>query len=245
MHLYEKGIWNNHKKYRYDPDLPFNPNIKPHLLSTYINTKRGNCVSMPVLYYSLAKRLGINAFLANAPEHTLVQVIGKSGKVWNIETTDDGNLYGNDLYIEKQHISEKAVKKKLYLQPLTKKESVASLLNLLIYWYLETDQLQKAMYVCDLVIKHYPKNPGAIYNKGAIYGAMFNHELALSKGKDISDSENKYQDWLESQYWKHTYMAEDMGWQKRPDGYEEKYLETIRKKLKEIEAEKNSGASVL
>ena len=59
QYLYHPGEWNDNKPFQYDLDDPLGtkkPNNK--LISNYLKTRKGNCVSMPILVQSLGERLG-------------------------------------------------------------------------------------------------------------------------------------------------------------------------------------------
>ena len=51
--IYHAGVWNDEKPFSYDIDDPLGHNINNKLLSTYLKTRKGNCVSMPMLVYLL------------------------------------------------------------------------------------------------------------------------------------------------------------------------------------------------
>ena len=49
-HIYVAGEWNDNRPFAYDLSDPLGHNIQNKLLSTYLETRRGNCVSMPILF---------------------------------------------------------------------------------------------------------------------------------------------------------------------------------------------------
>ena len=48
--LYESGPWNDGHPFDYDLDDPLGAKPENQLLSTYLDTRKGNCVSMPTLF---------------------------------------------------------------------------------------------------------------------------------------------------------------------------------------------------
>lgn len=72
-YIYEGGGWNGHKPYQYDLTDPLGKKLTNKLLSTYLFTRRGNCISMPVLFVILADRLGLRVTLSLAPFHVFVK----------------------------------------------------------------------------------------------------------------------------------------------------------------------------
>jgi hypothetical protein len=55
------GPWNDNRPFHYDLDDPMGSNPNHKLLSYYLATRKGNCVSMPVLFVVLSQKLGIEA----------------------------------------------------------------------------------------------------------------------------------------------------------------------------------------
>src|SRR3546814_13674837 len=61
------------------------------LLPTYLASRRGNCVSMPVLHIILAEKLGLNVHLSTAPLHMFVRYTNpQNQRDLSIEPTSGG-----------------------------------------------------------------------------------------------------------------------------------------------------------
>lgn len=71
-YIYDPGPWNDHRPFVYDMDDPLGEHLPHKLLSTYLDTRKGNCVSMPTLFIALGDRLGLDMTLAKAPRHLYV-----------------------------------------------------------------------------------------------------------------------------------------------------------------------------
>lgn len=86
----------------------------------------GTCVSMPVLYASVARRLGYPVYLVNAKEHLFCRWDGQGEKL-NIEGSSRGmNCYDDVHYRSWPHpIRQLEVDKGLYLKSLSASESFA------------------------------------------------------------------------------------------------------------------------
>lgn len=92
-----------------------------------IDTKIGNCVSLPYLYKILTEELGGEAFLARAPQHFYIKHITEEGSWTNIELTNGGD-FPRDVWIRASSpISDLAVETGLYMKPLNNKESLAQI----------------------------------------------------------------------------------------------------------------------
>jgi len=62
------------------------------LLQRYLTTRRGNCITMPILFLALGQRLGLTMTLAEAPLHVFVKYTDDDGAVWNLEATSGGGV---------------------------------------------------------------------------------------------------------------------------------------------------------
>ena len=69
--IYVAGPWNYNRAFSYDLSDPFGKVPANRLLSTYIRTRKGNCVSMPILFMIVADRMGLNVHLATADRSTI------------------------------------------------------------------------------------------------------------------------------------------------------------------------------
>src|SRR4249919_4008861 len=54
--VYKPGPWNDHHPFVYDFDDPFGRKTSNKLLSSYLQTRKGNCVTMPTLLVVLGHR---------------------------------------------------------------------------------------------------------------------------------------------------------------------------------------------
>jgi regulator of sirC expression with transglutaminase-like and TPR domain len=89
--IYSGGVWNFHRPFEYDLDDPLGADPKNKLLTTYLSTRKGNCVTMPFLFIILGQRLGIEVTAASAPSHILVKFRNEAGIWMNLEATSGAN----------------------------------------------------------------------------------------------------------------------------------------------------------
>lgn len=91
MFICTPGGWNNYHPFSYDLDDPFGDKVRHQLLSTYLDTHKGNCISMPTLFYALMQRLDptIPVCAVSAPLHLFCRVRDRqTGDIWNFEATN-------------------------------------------------------------------------------------------------------------------------------------------------------------
>jgi len=107
--IYKAGPWNDNRPFTYDHDDPLGLNVQNKLLSTYLRTRRGNCVSMPTLFLILADRLGLNVSFGAAPLHVFIRYTDPQGRAFNIETTSGANLARPEWYRQNLPMTDTAI----------------------------------------------------------------------------------------------------------------------------------------
>lgn len=130
----EKTITHYPLKYNLD-DYDSQKNYTSHFVTTLLATNVGQCHSMPLLYLVLAERLGAKAYLSFAPQHSFVKIQDDKGAWYNLELTCRSVL-SDYHYMNSSYIKSEAIRNKLYMNPLSKKETIASMLTLLGQYYL-------------------------------------------------------------------------------------------------------------
>jgi regulator of sirC expression with transglutaminase-like and TPR domain len=180
-YIYLAGEWNNFKPFSYDFDDPYGHNIRNKLISTYLTTKKGNCISMPILLLLLGQKLGIDLSLSTAPLHVFIKFQDGAGKIINLEATDQAGPMSDAAYQKQTGMSDLAIKNGIYMQTLNKKETASVMIDTLFEYYFEKKQPEKMIVMTDLSMKYYPKNIAAIVYKGTAYALMV-----------IEDYEQKY-----------------------------------------------------
>ena len=230
-YLYEPGVWNNHLPYQYDFDDPKGTKIINKLLPTYLTTKKGNCVSMPLLFIVLGQRLGIDVTASTAPLYVLVKYTDSdTGQSYNLETTSGANPSRNVWYQQTMHITDQALANKIYLQKLSKRETVAVMAILLAENYYEKQEYEKAMMVSDVVLKYYKNSVASMLMKGDLfYRLLAKHYLNKYPAPYwIPVAERSYFEFMDinNRYWFE--KAEALGWREPSQEEEQKYLDTVQ-----------------
>lgn len=155
-YLYMPGEWNDYRVYSYDLAYPLGKNIHEKLLPTYMATRKGNCVSMPLLFVVLGQRLGLNVTAALAPMHVFVKYRNDTGEWINLEATSGANS-ARDVWIRQQNpMTDEAIANGIYMRPLSRRETVAAMALTLTEYYSEQHQFQKTIAVSNLVLEYSP-----------------------------------------------------------------------------------------
>jgi regulator of sirC expression with transglutaminase-like and TPR domain len=170
--IYNGGPWNGSRPFEYDHSDPFGPNRCNSLLSSYLATKRGNCVSMPILFLILAQRFGLNVALATAPEHVFVRCTIAGGRTLNLETTSGAHPARDEWYQQNFRISKRAIETGLYLRTLTKREGTVVMAAVVIEWLHEQRRFEEVIALCKALLEHHPRDSHIILSQGSAYGKL-------------------------------------------------------------------------
>jgi hypothetical protein len=109
-------------------------NYKKMFVSKLMREGSGQCHSLPLYFLILCERINANASLAFAPNHSFVKFQDARGIWRNIELTN--NMLASDHFmIQSGYIKAEAIQSKIYLQPLTKKQTIVQCLNDLALGY--------------------------------------------------------------------------------------------------------------
>lgn len=231
-YLYEAGAWNHGKAYQYDFKDPKGTLITNKLIPTYLNTKQGNCVSMPLLFIILGQKLGIDVTASTAPRHVLVKFTEtETGTTYNLETTSGANFARDVWYQQQMGVTDIAIRNKAYLHKLSKTQTVAIMATVLAENYFGNQEYEKAMIITDTLLKYNQRDIGLILMKGAIsYRLLAKHYLKkYPRPNLIPEEERPYFEYLSknNHYW--FQKAESLGWREPSQQDEQRYLETVKK----------------
>ena len=148
---------NGNCKIIYDYDSMFNfEDMRGYMVSSLMDTKKGNCHSMPYYYKILADEVGVEAFVALAPLHVFVKHRDEQGKWWNLELTT-GTFARTSFMIESFKVTDAGMASGLYMKPLDGKELLTVCLSDLIGYYHKKTGIYYGELVhkaCDAGIKH-------------------------------------------------------------------------------------------
>ncbi len=166
--LYKPGPWNGNRPFSYDLNDPFGKNRRNKLLATYLQTRKGNCVSMPILVAIIGQRLGLVVTLATAPEHVMVKFADDDGNWWNIEATGSGYKWDSS-YERDLDIGTLALQNEIYLRPLTPRQSVGVMASTLMEGLAAKKQADDLMAVADMILAVNPQDTVAMVQKANAY----------------------------------------------------------------------------
>lgn len=245
-YLYEAGAWNNFKPYQYDFKDPKGTLVKNKLLPNYLATKQGNCVSMPLLFIVLGQRLGIDVTASTAPNHVLVKFTDSdTGTSYNLETTSGAGFSRDVWYQQTMHVTDEALKNKIYLQKLSRTETVAIMATVLAEDYSNKQEYEKAMMISDVVLNYNKNDVDSVLRKGSLFYKLLakNYFKKYPTLNLIPVAERPYFEFLSTNnhYWFE--KAEALGWREPTQEDEQNYLKTVKQdadKLRNKMGEQNA-----
>jgi tetratricopeptide (TPR) repeat protein len=136
-------------------------------LHSVLDKKRGYCLSLSILYLSLAERLGLPIYGVVVPGHFFIRY--DDGRVrFNIETTSKGGSAPDEHYINKFKIPETA-DDSIYMVNLNKMETLGCLFNNLGNTYSNIGDVEAALVALETAVQINPGLAESHMNLGNVY----------------------------------------------------------------------------
>lgn len=232
VYLHDSGEWNQGRTFAYDLDDPLGTKPNTKWLSTYLDTRLGNCVSMPTLFLALMERVDedvpFQAVLA--PMHIYCQLRDRQDEtVWNIEPTNGGHAMRDAWVVETFHIPTSAVDSGSYMRALSKREFLAQLLEIPISRLRDAGEYTEALKLAEIQLVINPKSLSGLINKAALLawlGYTLQQGIVLSSRTptlEESAALESYQ--IESDSL--VQRAKALGWREETTESREQYLQSV------------------
>ena len=144
MLLTQKIPENKNVPYAYDfEDFTGNGNYAHTFVTRLLKDRKGNCLSLPLLYKCLAQQLGAQAQLTIGPSHTWIRHINENGNWTNVELTS-GQFPSDGLMMTELGVTNEAIRSGAYGKELTEKQALAFMLTQLAVGYYHKTRLWDA-----------------------------------------------------------------------------------------------------
>ena len=153
---------NSYKSFTYDfNDFAAQEDFTNYFVTKLMRTHSGQCRSLPMYYKVLADEISAEAHITLAPQHLFVRHRHETDpNQWrNVELTTQ-SLSREIFYIEHFGITDEMIRNKVYLYPLSDRETVAYLLSELTMAYLRKYKTEDyfVMLSCKKSIEYFPQN---------------------------------------------------------------------------------------
>jgi regulator of sirC expression with transglutaminase-like and TPR domain len=233
--LYEPGPWNDNQPFSYDLTDPLGRNPANKRLATYLASRKGNCVSMPILVIILGQRLGLPVALATAPNHVMVKFADDRQQAWlNVEATAGGFKYDSS-YERDTSITPLALQNDLYLRPLRPHEGLGVIASSLMEHFGAHKNADSLMAVADLALEANPIDPVAMIWKANAYYLQLQDrfvgpypdaaDIPADKVADYQQLSRENLAWFD--------RAEKLGWTQQTLEQEAAYLQSIQRERRQ------------
>lgn len=168
--IYEPGPWNDQRPFAYDQDDPLGQSRRSRLLPVYLDTRLGNCVSMPILFLILGDRLDLDMALAEAPLHMFVRWRDETGGTLNLETTSGAHPARDVWFRHNMPMSDLALANGLYMRSLGRREGVALMAHTLLERLIDQGRYDDAIAVADVLLGQRPRDAYVMVKKATACG---------------------------------------------------------------------------
>lgn len=176
-------------------------------LHSVMDSRRGYCLSLSILYLAMGERLGLPLYGVVVPGHFFVRY--DDGRVrFNIETTSKGGTAPDEHYINKFKVPENA-HDSTYMMNLSKIQTLGCLFNNLGNSYSDIGDTEQALAALERAVQINPSlaesrtNLGNIYLKnGQIEDAIYEYHADL----EINPSDTKTHNNLGNAYTKQGWL---------------------------------------
>ena len=175
--IYESGDWNGRRPFAYDHADPLGQNVRNKLISTYLATRRGNCVSMPILFLIVAERMGLNLALSTAPLHIFLRHADEGGREINLEATSGALPARTAWYRRNLPMTDRAIESGLYMRTLTRREAVAHMASTVVDFLMGEGRFQEAIQVGELMLRAFPRDGYTLVKAGTAYAELMRIEF--------------------------------------------------------------------
>lgn len=228
---------NGHKPFTYDfADTGGRDDFTKQFVTKVMRTHTGQCRSLPMYYKVLAETLGAEAYIAYAPAHVFIRYRNEDKmypEEWvNVELTTH-QITPEFFYKEHFEISDKAIENKIYLTPLTDRETVAAQLADLAFGYRNKFKYYDAFtrLCAEKSLEYYPQHPKACIILGKSLDAALVKHL-----KENGYKEDAYTRKLEAQSAALYEKLKALGWEAMSEELYDKLEKGNKKGMKMQEA---------
>jgi hypothetical protein len=135
MLLTQQVAENEARPYAYDfEDFTGNGNYAHTFVTRLLKDRKGNCLSLPLLYKCLAQQLGTEARLTLGPSHAWIRHVDEKGNWTNVELTS-GQFPSDGLMMTELGVSNEAIRSGAYGKELSEQEALSFMLTQLALGY--------------------------------------------------------------------------------------------------------------
>lgn len=159
------------QKFQYDTTDLMGKNLNNQYFWGLLTRKKGNCVTLPTLWYAVAERLGFPVKAVSAPQHTFLRYEEGDFRS-NIETTSGGGTITDERVIRDLAIPRQAIATGNMMRSLSKREFLLELILVLATQFHRFDDFGIARALNELVMLTNKGSMVAHYNLAVIWSEL-------------------------------------------------------------------------
>jgi len=176
---------------KYDLSDPHIERQENRYLNGILDTGKGSCVTMPLLYLAIAQRLGYPIYPVKAPDHIFLRYMDPTLVQKNIEATGGGGYVSDEEYAAVLQVSGKSRKAGAYLKTATYREFLADLIvQNAISWAKQGDY-RKAIRYMEKAIVATPRSADNYRSLGMAY-LLYSKTLEGETARDYLTKAEQY-----------------------------------------------------
>lgn len=213
---------------------------KKMFVSKLLQTGKGQCHSLPLLYLILAEETKTKAWLTLAPEHSFIQFRDKATNKWyNYETTN-GNVVSTSWIIESGYITSEAIKNKIYLDTLGKEGLISILLADLTMGYIDKNGYDDFVFKMIENLESVYKNNIQSYLLKADIMTLYTQSMASKYNNPPIEKIDSFPELAKQvrELYKLYDKIDNLGYIKMPDEMYQKWLASLNNEKSKIEKSK-------
>ncbi|WP_354116135.1 transglutaminase family protein [Bradyrhizobium sp. LA7.1] len=194
---------------------PKGQKLSNRLLASYLDTRRGNFITMPILFLILADRMHLPVALSRAPLHFFIKYTDDvTGQTLNLETTSGGYPARDSWIREQMPMTDQAIANGLYLRALTRRETLAAMAAVVVEADLERQRVQEGIEIANIVLEHDSTFAYMLAKRGSAFAAQIETEFAQKypRPADIPSSLRPRYQVLQERNLSDFAKAEALGW---------------------------------
>jgi len=156
-------------------------------LPNLLKDKKGTCVSLVILYLSIAERLGLDVHAAATPVHLFIRYEGPEGII-NIETLEQGRTVDDAEYRRRYRMADSSIERGIFMKPLPKRAVVAHFLSNRGAIASREGRRDDALRDFDAALEVDPDLEAAYYNRGLEHlkaGELVSSRADLTKAIEL------------------------------------------------------------
>ena len=216
--IYTPGPWNAQSAFDYDFDNPNGRDAEDQTLAQYLETKRGNCVNMPILFLAVAEQMDIEMNITTAPQHVFLQFENdETSELQHLEATS--GAWPQRIVWQRQVLpmTDRAIESGMYMKRLTPREQVSVMGEILLHKLQQKGDQKERVEVAEVMLDVFPQNDIALLHAQDAYARLIasEYEAKYPSIEAIPDDKREQFDHWSERFYETRTSLDTLGWQPR------------------------------